>query len=62
MSNNQSQRAKTNESTMDIKHVSACVWNFFFSFFLLFSFQQVATESKYGIYVSSFDAKEKNKF
>jgi hypothetical protein len=47
MSNNQSQSAKTNESTMDIKHASDCAWNFisFFSF-LFFSFEQVATESK----------------
>jgi hypothetical protein len=43
MLNNQSQSAKTNESTMDIKHASACaVQNFFF----LFSFEQVETESK----------------
>jgi hypothetical protein len=50
MSNNESQSAKTNENTMDIKHASDCAWNFFLSSllfsFLFFSFQQVATESK----------------
>jgi hypothetical protein len=29
MSNNQYQSAKTNESTMDIKHASACALGFF---------------------------------
>jgi hypothetical protein len=46
---------------MDIKHASACAWNFFFLSSLLFSFQ-IATESKYRIYMPSFDAKEKIKF
>jgi hypothetical protein len=50
MSNNQSQSAKTNESTMDIKHASACAWNFFLSLsffsFLFFSFQQVTIKNK----------------
>jgi hypothetical protein len=47
MFNNQQQSAKTNESTMDIKHASACAQNFSFFIFLLFLyFEQVATESK----------------
>jgi hypothetical protein len=46
---------------MDIKHASACALEFFLSF-LFFSFEQVTTESKYGIYVPSFDAKEKINF
>jgi hypothetical protein len=33
MSNNQQQSAKTNESTMDIKHASACALELFLSFF-----------------------------
>jgi hypothetical protein len=32
---------------------------FVLSFFLLLSFEQVSTESKKGIYVPSFDAKER---
>jgi hypothetical protein len=35
-------KVQKNESTMDIKHASACAWNFFLSFFLLFSFEQIA--------------------
>jgi hypothetical protein len=35
---------KTNESTMDIKHASACALEL--SFFSCLSFEQVATESK----------------
>jgi TRAP-type mannitol/chloroaromatic compound transport system permease small subunit len=51
MLNNQSQSAKPNEYTMDIKHASACiVQNFFFlpfCYFLLFlSFEQVDIEIK----------------
>jgi hypothetical protein len=62
MSNNQEQSAKTNESTMDIKHASTRAWNF--SFFLLFSFLlnkwllKVSRE-----YISqNFDAKDKISF
>jgi hypothetical protein len=36
MSNNQSQSAKTNESTMDIKLAIACAWNYSFLSFLFF--------------------------
>jgi hypothetical protein len=41
------------------------LWTFFISFFisyLLFYFEQVATESKWRIYVPSFDVKEKINF
>jgi hypothetical protein len=38
--------AKTNENTMEIKHASACAWNFFFLSYIFFSFEQIATESK----------------
>jgi hypothetical protein len=38
MPNNQQQSAKTNESTMDIKHASACALELFLSFFILFYF------------------------
>jgi hypothetical protein len=36
------------------------LWNFsFFIHSLFFSFEQIATESNHGIYVPSFEAKEK---
>jgi hypothetical protein len=62
MSNNQEQSAKTNESTMYIKHASAHAWNF--SFFLFFSF----VLNKWPLKVSreyisqDFDAKDKISF
>jgi uncharacterized protein YlbG (UPF0298 family) len=39
-------KCKKNESTMDIKHASACALEFFSFFLLFFSFEQIATESK----------------
>jgi hypothetical protein len=40
-------KCKNNESTMDIKHASACLELFsFFISSLFFSYEQVATESK----------------
>jgi hypothetical protein len=58
MFNNQSQSAKTNESTIDIKHASACAQEFSLFLFLLFLyFEQVVVKISREYICQDFDAK-----
>jgi hypothetical protein len=60
MSNNQSQSAKTNESTMDNKHASACASNFLSSLNFLLNKWTLKVSREY--ICQEFDAKEKISF
>jgi hypothetical protein len=62
MFSNQSQSTKTNESTMDIKHASACALNSFFLFSLFFLLNKWPLKVSRKYIRQDFDAKRENKF